>query len=114
MRLELSGTIGSRRMVRCENAYSLCEDQRRALSSEDEVSMKKRVFTPEEEMKLEVLRKSIDRYQQILYWQKIRRAEKKMLELRLRYDYRSYKRELMLDKYLVSLRPKKDRWWEDD
>ena len=76
--------------------------------------MKKRVFTPEEEMKLEVLRKSIDRYQQILYWQKIRRAEKKMLELRLRYDYRSYKRELMLDKYLVSLRPKKDRWWEDD
>ena len=76
--------------------------------------MKKRVFTPEEEMKLEVLRKSIDRYQQILYWQKIRRAEKKLLELRLRYDYRSYKRELMLDKYLVSLRPKKDRWWEDD
>ena len=76
--------------------------------------MKKRVFTPEEEMKLDVLRKSIDRYQQILYWQKIRRAEKKMLELRLRYDYRSYKRELMLDKYLVSLRPKKDRWWEDD
>ena len=76
--------------------------------------MKKRVFTPDEEMKLEVLRKSIDRYQQILYWQKIRRAEKKMLELRLRYDYRSYKRELMLDKYLVSLRPKKDRWWEDD
>ena len=76
--------------------------------------MKKRVFTPEEEMKLEVLRKSIDRYQQILYWQKIRSAEKKMLELRLRYDYRSYKREAMLDKYLVSLRPKKDRWWEDD
>ena len=76
--------------------------------------VKKPVFTPEEEMKLEVLRKSIDRYQQILYWQKIRRAEKKMLELRLRYDYRSYKRELMLDKYLVSLRPKKDRWWEDD
>ena len=101
-------------MVRRENAYSLCEDQRRTLGSEDEVSMKKRVFTPEEEMKLEVLRKSIDRYQQILYWQKIRRAEKKMLELRLRYDYRSYKRELMLDKYLVSLRPKKDRWWEDD
>ena len=76
--------------------------------------MKKPKFTPEEEMKLEVLRNSIDRYQQILYWQKIRRAEKKMVELRLRYDYRSYKRELMLDKYLVSLRPMKDRWWEDD
>ena len=60
--------------------------------------MKKPVFTPEEEMKLEVLRKSIDRYQQILYWQKIR-------ELRLRYDYRSYRKEYFLDKYLVTLRP---------
>ena len=67
--------------------------------------MKKPVFTPEEEMKLEVLRKSIDRYQQILYWQKIRRAEKKLLELRLRYDYRSYRKEYFFDKYLVTLRP---------
>ena len=67
--------------------------------------VKKPVFTPEEEMKLEVLRKSIDRYQQILYWQKIRRAEKKMLELRLKYDYRSYRKEYFLDKYLVTLRP---------
>ena len=79
--------------------------------------MKKPVFTPEEEMKLEVLRKSIDRYQQILYWQKIRRAEKKLLELRLRYDYRSTRREILLDKYLVTLRPyaKKRRTnWPDE
>ena len=62
-------------------------------------------FTPEEEMKLEVLRNSIDRYQNILRWQKIRDAERKLLELRLRYDYRSTRREILLDKYLVTLRP---------
>tara|TARA_A100001515_G_C4545586_1_gene201695 strand:- start:200 stop:445 length:246 start_codon:yes stop_codon:yes gene_type:complete len=67
--------------------------------------MKKPKFTKEEEMKLDILRQSIDRYQNLLQWQKLRRAEKKLLELRLRYDYRSYRRELMLDKYLVTLRP---------
>jgi hypothetical protein len=67
--------------------------------------MKKPKFTKEEEMKLNILRQSIDRYQNLLQWQKLRRAEKKLLELRLRYDYRSYRRELMLDKYLVTLRP---------
>ena len=67
--------------------------------------MKKPKFTKEEEMKLDILRQSIDRYQNLLHWQKLRRAEKKLLELRLRYDYRSYRRELMLDKYLVTLRP---------
>ncbi len=40
-------------------------------------------FTPEEEMKLEILRKDIDRYQNILRWQKIREAERKLLELRI-------------------------------
>ena len=67
--------------------------------------MKKPKFTKEEEMKLDILRQSIDRYQNLLQWQKLRRAEKKLLELRLRYDYRSYRRELMLDKNLVTLRP---------
>ena len=67
--------------------------------------MKKPKFTKEEEMQLDILRQSIDRYQNLLQWQKLRRAEKKLLELRLRYDYRSYRRELMLDKYLVTLRP---------
>ena len=67
--------------------------------------MKKPKFTKEEEMKLDILRQSIDRYQNLLQWQKLRRAEKKLLELRLRYDYRSYRRELMFDKYLVTLRP---------
>ena len=67
--------------------------------------MKKPKFTKEEEMKLDILRQSIDRYQNLLQWQKLRRAEKKLLELRLRYDYRSYRRALMLDKYLVTLRP---------
>ena len=71
--------------------------------------MKKPTFTPEEEMKLNILRDSIDRYQNLLQWQKIRRAEKKMLELRLRYDYRSYRKEALLDKYLVSLRYKKPK-----
>ena len=72
--------------------------------------MKKPKFTPEEEMKLEILRKDIDRYLNLLHWQRIRKAEKKMLELRMRYDYRSTKQEMLLDKYLVTLRPyaKKD------
>ena len=38
--------------------------------------MSKPKFTPEEQMKLEILRKDIDRYQNILRWQKIREAEK--------------------------------------
>ena len=72
--------------------------------------MKKPKLTPEEEMKLEILRKDIDRYLNLLHWQRIRQAEKKMLELRMRYDYRSTKQEMLLDKYLVTLRPyaKKD------
>ena len=72
--------------------------------------MKKPKFTPEEEMKLEILRKDIDRYLNLLHWQRIRQAEKKMLELRMRYDYRSTKQEMLLDKFLVTLRPyaKKD------
>ncbi len=76
--------------------------------------MKKPKLTKEEEMKLDILRDSIQRYENLLQWQKLRRAEKKMLQLRLKYDYRNYRRELMLDRYLVSLRPKKDKWWEDD
>ena len=77
--------------------------------------VKKTKWTPEEKAKLQTLRDEIDRYQQILRWQKFRQAEKKLLELRLRYDYRSYRRELLLDKYLVSLRYKK-KWkrWLDD
>ena len=69
--------------------------------------MAKLKWTPEEKAKLEELRKEIDRYQNILHWQRIREAERKMLRLRTRYDYRSLRRELMLDKYLVSLRNKK-------
>ena len=67
--------------------------------------MKKYKLTPKEKEDLELLRKEIDKYQNILQWQKIRRAEKKLLKLRERYDYRSYRRELLLDKYLVTLRP---------
>ena len=76
--------------------------------------MKKPKFTPEEEMKLEILRKDIDRYLNLLHWQRIRQAEKKMLELRMRYDYRSTKQEMLLDKYLVTLRPyaKKDEIYD--
>ena len=67
-------------------------------------------WTPEEQAKLQALRDEIEKYQNILRWQKIRQAEKKMLELRMRYDYRSTKQEMLLDKYLVTLRPyaKKD------
>ena len=74
-------------------------------------------FTQEEEMKLEILRKDIDRYQNILRWQKIREAERKLLELRMRYDYRALRRDILLDKYLVTLRPyaKKRRTnWPDE
>ena len=76
--------------------------------------MKKPKLTAKDKADLELLRKEIEKYEHILQWQKIRRAEKKMLQLRLKYDYRNYRRELMLDRYLVSLRPKKDKWWEDD
>ena len=68
-------------------------------------------------MKLEILRKDIDRYQNILRWQKIREAERKLLELRIRYDYRALKRDILLYKYLVTLRPyaKKRRTnWPDE
>ena len=77
--------------------------------------VKKIKWTPEEKAKMQTLRDEIDRYQQILRWQKFRQAEMKLLELRLRYDYRSFRRELLLDKYLVSLRYKK-KWkrWLDD
>ena len=69
--------------------------------------MKKIKLTPEEEMKLDMLRDSIQRYENLLAWQKVRRAEKKLLEIRLRYDYRSWRREYLLDKFLVTLRPKR-------
>ena len=84
------------------------------ISIQRETRMKKPKLTKEEEMKLDILRDSIQRYENLLQWQKLRRAEKKMLQLRLKYNYRNYRRELMLDRYLVSLRPKKDKWWEDD
>ena len=70
--------------------------------------MAKLKWTPEEKAKLEELRKEIDRYQNILTWQRIRKAGARLLELLMRYDYRSYRREILLDKYLVTLRPKKD------
>ena len=55
-------------------------------------------WTPEEQAKLQALRDEIEKYQNILRWQKIQRAQKKMLELRQKYDYRSLRRELLLDK----------------
>ena len=77
--------------------------------------MKKPKLTAKEKADLELLRQEIKRYQNILQWQKIRQAEKKMLQLREKFDYRSYRRELLLDKYLVTLRHKK-KWkrWLDD
>ena len=78
---------------------------------------KKVKFTKEEQEKLDHLRAEIDRAQNIMQWQKIREAEAKLLELRLRYDYRSTRREILLDKYLVTLRPyaKKRRTnWPDE
>ena len=74
-------------------------------------------WTPEEQAKLQALRDEIEKYQNILRWQKIRLAEKKMLELRQKYDYRSLRRELLLDKYLVTLRykgRKSKRPWRDE
>ncbi len=74
-------------------------------------------WTPEEQAKLQALRDEIEKYQNILRWQKIQRAQKKMLELRQKYDYRSLRRELLLDKYLVTLRykgRKSKRPWRDE
>ena len=67
--------------------------------------MKKPKLTDHQKADLQLLRDEIERYQNILQWQRIREAEKKMLELRLRYDYRSTRREILMDKYLVTLRP---------
>ena len=74
-------------------------------------------WTPEEQANLQALRDEIEKYQNILRWQKIQRAQKKMLELRQKYDYRSLRRELLLDKYLVTLRykgRKSKRPWRDE
>ena len=74
-------------------------------------------WTPEEQAKLQALRDEFEKYQNILRWQKIQRAQKKMLELRQKYDYRSLRRELLLDKYLVTLRykgRKSKRPWRDE
>ena len=74
-------------------------------------------WPPEEQAKLQALRDEIEKYQNILRGQKIRQAEKKMLELRQKYDYRSLRRELLLDKYLVTLRykgRKSKRPWRDE
>ena len=76
--------------------------------------MKKPKFTAKERADLELLRKEIQRYQNILQWQKIRQAEKKMLRLREKFDYRSYRRELLLDKFLVTLRPHAKRGDSND
>mgnify|MGYP003111661070 CR=1 FL=1 len=79
------------------------------------MKMYKKELTKEEKAKLEKLRNNMQRYQELLTWQKLRRAEIKMLELRLRYDYRSTRREMLMDKYLVTLRPhakKKDNWYD--
>ena len=67
--------------------------------------MKKPKLTAQQKADLQILRDEIERYQNILQWQRIREAEKKMLELRLRYDYRSTRREILMDKDLVTLRP---------
>ena len=67
--------------------------------------MKKPKLTDQQKADLQLLRDEIERYQNILQWQRIREAEKKMLELRLRYDYRSTRREILMDKCLVTLRP---------
>lgn len=79
------------------------------------MKMYKKKLSPQDEAALKKLRNNIQRYQELLTWQKLRRAEKKMLELRLRYDYRSTRREMLMDKYLVTLRPhaKKDDNWYD-
>ena len=71
--------------------------------------VKKIKWSQEKLDKLNALRDNMARYQNLLQWQKLRRAEKKLLKLKLRYDYRSYRREYFLDKYLVSLRYKKPK-----
>ena len=43
--------------------------------------MKKPKLTAKDKADLELLRKEIEKYELILQWQKIRRAEKKMLDL---------------------------------
>ena len=79
--------------------------------------MAKYKLTPEEKEELRLLRIEIKKEQEKLAWQQLRRAEKKMLELREKFDYRAYRRELLLDKYLVTLRHKKrrgNRGWRDE
>ena len=77
-----------------------------------------------QKQELDKLRDQIAREAVADAWRRVIRAKIKMVELQLRYDYRTdIKNEIMLDKYLVTLRPWANRYkhkknggkgWKDD
>ena len=86
--------------------------------------MKKVKLTTAELKKLKELRDQIARDTQQAAWLEVIRAKVNMLELQLKYDWRSdLRNEMLLDKFLVTLRPWANRWkhkknggkgWKDD
>ena len=86
--------------------------------------MKKVKLTTAELKKLKELRDQIARDTQQAAWRKLMRAKIEMLELQLKYDWRGdLRNEMLLDKFLVTLRPWANRWkhkknggkgWKDD
>ena len=75
-------------------------------------------LTPKEKEELQKLKEEIQKEQHRLAWQRLEEAEKKMLEKKeWKNDLAEYRRELYLDKYLVSLRytgRKSKRPWGED
>ena len=86
--------------------------------------MTKPKLTPEEKAKFEKLRKEIADREHKDAWRNVILGKIKLLELTLKYDWRSdLRNEMLLDKHLVTLRPWAYRWkhkknggkgWKDD
>ena len=86
--------------------------------------MKKVKLTEKQKADLQKLRDEISEYAHQEAWRRAIFAKIKMIELQLKYDWRSdLRREMYLDKFLVTLRPYANRWkhkknggrgWKDD
>jgi len=86
--------------------------------------MKKVKLTEKQKADLQKLRDEISEYAHQEAWRRSIFAKIQMVELQLKYDWRSdLRNEMLLDKFLVTLRPWSNRWkhkknggrgWKDD
>ena len=86
--------------------------------------MTKPKLTAKQKAELKQLRDEISNYAKKEAWRRVIFAKIKMVELQLKYDWRSdLRNEMFLDKYLITLRPWANRWlhkknggkgWKDD